>query len=72
MAQDPGHIHFLCSVNGGQREEIISYNDIINNTAKKEDTYIVWKFKHIIANKGQIIAYHPNYKWPWYNVMVKR
>jgi hypothetical protein len=46
-------LEFLCPFNDDEREEIISYNDIINYFNHDEDK-IAWKFKKIISHSGPL------------------
>ena len=71
MAQYPGHTQFVCTVNGDNYEEIISYNEIINPIENQEDEYIFCKLKRIITHEEPIITSNSNYKLSWYNVMVE-
>ena len=71
LAQDPGHIQFIYFVNDDKYEEIMPYNDIINNIANQDYEGIVCKFKRIVDHEGPPNKYHPNYKWSCYNVMVE-
>ena len=49
----------------------MSCNKITNNIVHKGDEAILWKIKHINSHEGLHIAYHPNNKGSWYNVMVE-
>ena len=59
-SQEPGHIHFICSVNYDNYEDIMSYNYIINHIVKHEDKEIVCKFKYTVAHEVPLTAYHTN------------
>ena len=71
LEQDSGHIQFLCLVNDGQYEYIMSYNYIINHISDNYYQYFVWKLKLIVSDQGTLIAYRPNYKLSWFNVMFE-
>ena len=58
----PGHTQFVCTVNGDNYEEIISYNEIINPIENQEDEYIFCKLKRIITHEEPIITSNSNYK----------
>ena len=49
----------------------MSYNYIINHISDNYYQYVVWKLKLIVSNQGTLIAYHPNYKLSWCNVMFE-
>jgi hypothetical protein len=63
-------LEFLCSLNDDEREEIISYNDIINYFNQDNDN-IVWKFKKIISHSGPLTLKDHDWKGSKYNVMIK-
>ena len=54
LAKDTDHNQFICSINGDQYEDIMSYNDSINHIVNQEDEGIVCKFKHIVAHEGSL------------------
>ena len=37
LAKHPDHIKFVCSVNDNMYEEVITYNEILEYTAKNEE-----------------------------------
>ena len=43
LRDDPDHIKFVCSANDDKYEEILSYNEILQNIEK--DAEVVWSFK---------------------------
>jgi hypothetical protein len=60
LSKDLKRIHFLCSVNDDQYEEVLSYADIIHHIQQDESTDILWKFKSILAHEGPLTKSHPN------------
>jgi hypothetical protein len=44
LAKDEDRIHFLCSINDDQFEEIMSYNDLLSSLEKDGETDTVWRF----------------------------
>jgi uncharacterized protein YfaT (DUF1175 family) len=63
-------LEFLCSLNDDEREEIISYNDIINYFNQDNDN-IVWKFKKIISHSGPLTPKDHDWKGLKYNVVIE-
>ena len=68
LAKHPDRIKFVCSVNDDMYEEILTYNEILEYIAKKEeqdaDQAIVWKFKHIAGHQGPLkIKGHSQIQW---------
>ena len=53
LANNSEHIHFLCSINDDQYEEIMSYNDLLSSL-EEDGENIVWKFKCISAHQGPL------------------
>ena len=71
LAQDPGYIQFINSIDYNQYEKVMSCNNIVNNILQKGDKEIVWELKGITAHKEPLVVSLPNYKWVWYNVTVE-
>ena len=55
MAQDPGHIQFINSINYDQYNKVISCNNISNNIVQKGNNDIVWELKGITTHKETLI-----------------
>ena len=70
LANHPDKIKFRCSVNDGEYEEIVAYNDIINHIEKDEMESGEWKFKSITGHQGPLSRSDKNYKGCRYNVLV--
>ena len=68
MAQNPGHIQFINSINDYQYEKFISCNNIENHIVQKGDKDIVWELKGVNTNKEPLVVSHPNYKGVFCNV----
>jgi hypothetical protein len=71
LENDPDRIKFLISVGDERKEEIISYNEMLDHIQRDEEGTTVWKFKRITAHEGPLKDNHPNYKGSKYNVMVE-
>ena len=71
VKDNPTRIKFLVSINNDQREEIISYNKLLDYISKDEETDIMWKFRRIISHQGPLQQNHPDYKGSQYNVMIE-
>jgi hypothetical protein len=63
-------IKFLCTMNEGQREEIISYNQVMEALDKENDG-VLWKYKRIVSHQGPLPRHHKDYKGSPYNLMVE-
>jgi hypothetical protein len=71
LENDKNRIKILLSLNDDLREEIITYNQLLEYLAKDKDSDIVWKFKRIVSHQGPITPNHPDYKGSLYNVMIE-
>jgi hypothetical protein len=71
LQENPTRIKFLCSVNGNQAEEIITYNQMLDYISRDEEDPVVWKFRQITAHQGPLKPDHPDYNGSTYNVMVE-
>ena len=69
LSTNTDRVKFLCSVN--DKEEIITYNEILDHLQKDEEDKVVWKFKHISAHEGPLTPNHPSWNGSSYNVMMK-
>jgi hypothetical protein len=66
-------VQFHCSINDGQSEEIITYNEILNHIENNEtEETTIWKFKRITAHEGPLTRTHLSWKGSQYkNVMIE-
>jgi hypothetical protein len=55
LRKEEEHIQFLCLVNDGQYEEIVSYYDLLNSLELEEaGKGSVWKFQWITGHQGPL------------------
>ena len=71
VEDNPTRIKFLLSINNDQKEEIISYRQLLEYISKDEETDIMWKFRRIVSHQGPLQQNHPDYNGSLYNVMVE-
>ena len=71
LARDEDRLHFLCSVNDDQFEEVMSYNDLLASLEADGETDIVWKFRRITAHQGPLTPKDKDWNGSKYNVMVE-
>ena len=55
VAQNPGHIQFINSINDDQHEKVVSCNNITNHILQKGDSDIVWELKGITEHEETLI-----------------
>ena len=70
IASDPTMVKFRCSVNDGQYEEIMTYNQILDKLEDDLETEGTWKFKSIDGHQGPLSTSDPGYKGSRWNVRV--
>ena len=73
VEKNPERIKFLVSIDGDQRDEIITYNQLLEHLEDVLDPdpdQVVWKFKEIIAHEGPLKPGDPSYKGSRYNVLM--
>ena len=71
LENDKNRIKFLLSLDDDTREEVITYNQLLDYLAKDKDNDIVWKFQRIVSHKGPLTPNHPDYNGSIYNVMIE-
>ena len=68
-------IKFKLKINKDQAEEIMSYNQLMDDLQKgtdaEEDPDSLFKFRDIVAHQGPLESTDPNHKGSKYNVMVE-
>ena len=71
LVKNPTRISFLLSLDDDTREEIMSYNEVLNHIEDTHEDNVVWKFRRITAHEGPLRPTHPSYKGSEYNVMIE-
>ena len=72
LGREPERIQFMCSVNDGQFEEIVSYGDLLNLLESEEDgEENVWKFCQITGHQDPLTQNDKDYNGSNYNVMIE-
>ena len=56
LENDKNRIKVLLSLNDDTREEVITYNQLLEYLAKDKDNDIVWKFKRIVSHQGPLTS----------------
>ena len=54
-----------------QKDNIISYNELIQHIEDSQDEEVFWRFKSILSHQGPINNSDRNYKGSKYNVLVE-
>ena len=72
LRKEPECIQFICSVNNGQFEELVSYGDLLDSLESEEDGEAnVWKFCRITGHQGPPSQNDRDYNGSLYNVMIE-
>jgi len=71
ITNHPEWIKFLCKPDQNDREELISYNQIMEYLNQDAKNPTVWKYKGIISHQGPLKSGDKDYKGSTYNIMIK-
>jgi hypothetical protein len=52
LEDNPTRIKFKLSLNNDQREDIITYNKMLEYTTRDEESDMTWKFQQIVSHEG--------------------
>ena len=64
-------IKFLCKLSESEKDELLTYQEVMDYLSKDEESPTIWKFKRIAGHEGPLDQHHPNYKGSSYNVMIE-
>jgi hypothetical protein len=71
VKRDPERIKYLCKTKEGEREELISYNEILSYLEAQEQDDLVWNFRRIVGHEGPLNKDHPDYNGLTYNIKIE-
>lgn len=71
LESDKHRIKVLLSLDDDTREEVITYNQLLDYLAKDKDNDIVWKFKRIVSHQGPLTSNHPDYNGSIFNLTIE-
>jgi hypothetical protein len=71
VKRDPERIKYLCKTKEGEREELISYNEILSYLEAQEQDDLVWNFRRIVGHEGPLNKDHPDYNGSTYNIKIE-
>jgi hypothetical protein len=60
LENNKDRIKILLSLDEDAREEVITYNQLLDYLARDNYNDIVWKFKRIVSHQGHITSNHPD------------
>jgi hypothetical protein len=61
----------LLSLDEDAREEVITYNQLLDYLARDNDNDIVWKFNRIVSHHGTITSCHPDCNGSMHNLLIE-
>jgi hypothetical protein len=64
-------IKILLSLDEDDREEVITYNELLDYLVRDNDNDIVWKFKHSVSHQELITSNHPYYNGSTYKLLIE-
>ena len=68
---DPARLKFLLSIDDDKREEVITYNRLLEHLERDETNPIVWRFRRIVAHEGPLAKSHDKYMGSSYNLLIE-
>jgi hypothetical protein len=71
LEENPTRIKFLCSLNEDQREELITYNKMLEYISRDDEDQVVWKFRRIVSHQGPLKPNDRSYNGSSYNIMIE-
>jgi hypothetical protein len=71
LENNKDRIKIILSLDEDAREEVITYNQLLDYLARDNDNDIIWKFKRIISYQGPITSNQPDYNLSTYNLLIE-
>ena len=71
LEQDQGRIKFLCKLNDDEKEELLTYNQIVDFLNRDAEQDTLWRYKRIVAHQGPLKPGHKDYMGSKYNIMLE-
>jgi hypothetical protein len=64
-------MNILLSLDEDARQEVTTYNQLLDYVARYNENHIVWKFNRIVSHQGPIASNHPDYNGSTYNLLIE-
>jgi len=71
LERNPDRIRFLCKLDQDGREELLTYNQILEHLNRDNENPVVWKYKRIVSHQGPLRPGDKDYNGSIYNVMLE-
>ena len=71
LENNPERIKFLCQIDQDGREELLTYNQVLDHLNRDLDNPIVWKYKRIVSHQGPLRPGDKDYNGSAYNIMLE-
>ena len=71
LENNPERLKFLCKMDQDGREELLTYNQILDHLNRDSENPVVWKYKRIVSHQGPLKPNDKDYKGSIYNVMLE-
>ena len=71
IENDKERVKFMLRFDHDQREEIITYNQLLDYISQEQDDGIVWKFRRIVSHQGPLPSTHKDYNGSAYNLLIE-
>lgn len=71
LEENPKRQEYLVTMGREEREELMTYAEILQHLESQDDDEKVWTFQQILAHQGPLTSNHPDYKGSSYNVKLQ-
>eukprot|EP00977_Amphora_coffeiformis_P007477 scaffold1638_cov103-Amphora_coffeaeformis.AAC.2 len=71
LEKDPKRIRFLCKLDQDDREELLTYNQVLEYLNQNDVNPVIWKYKWIVSHQGPLKPGDTGYNGSIYNVMLE-
>ena len=71
LEENPTRLKFLCSINDGKAEELITYTKMLDYIARDQESDVVWKFRRIVSHQGPMSKHDKMYMGSRWNIQIE-
>ena len=71
VEDNPTRLKFLCSINDGKAEELITYSKMLDYISRDQENTVVWKFRRIVSHQGPLKKHDKMYMGSRWNIQVE-
>jgi hypothetical protein len=71
VINNPERVKFLCKLDQDDREELLTYNQVMDYLNRDAENPNVWKYQRIVSHQGPLKVGDKDYKGSAYNVQIE-